>query len=251
MPAFPALAAFVASIVGYPMPVVCQPLPQGTSLSYQVSGSFGTASLTSSPLPEDLAGVTLNLGVPIGDVLTITIGGQTVTLPPAPPDTPSTDEQVGQPGQLPGGRVYVPVFIALANCEGWTSDDPGLRGRALITAIHEAMHAKFADGNEALTECRALQALPTQLAALWPGVTNPGAEPDQPALPARSTRWRKLHPALWRKLLASYRAAYARWLPVDRQWQQSNDEWGIYQRVLGGASDMDAEQPPQYHGATC
>ena len=81
-----------------------------------------------------------------------------------------------------------------------------------------------------MTQCRTLQAIPIQLASLWPGVANPGPEPDQPSLPVRSAHWRKLHPTARRKLLAAYRAAYARRLPVDAQWQQANGTWRTYEQ---------------------
>ncbi len=248
LPAFPAIAAFIASIVGYPIPVVCQPLPTGSTITFQVAGDLGSTSVTTPALPNNEAGVTWSLPIPIADTITVAVAGQTVTLPPTPGDTPLTHETTTP---VPGGRVYIPMFIMIANCDGWTSDDPTLRGRTLITAIHEAMHAKYADGNEALTECRAMQALPTELASLWPGVSNPGTEPAGPSLPVRSARWRKLHPALWRRLLASYRAATERWTPLDTQWQNAYAVWGNYQAMLGAATAMDASEPPQYHGATC
>jgi len=248
LPAFPAIAAFVASIVGYPIPVVCQPLPQGTTITYQASDQYGAASITTPPVPagRDVAGMTFPLGIRAGDVVTVSVAGQTVTLPAAPSDTPATQEQPSS-----SGYVFIPVLIAIANCDDWTSDDPTTRGDALLTAIHESMHAKYADGNEALTECRAMQALPTELASLWPGISNPGTEPTGPSLPVRSARWRKIHHAAWRRLLASYRTAFARWLPLDTSWQRAYQSWETYQAILYAATAMDASEPPQYHGATC
>jgi hypothetical protein len=202
LPAFPALAAFIASIVGYQIPVVCQPLTQGTAITYQVSGQLGTATLNTQPFSGNEAGIMQPLVVPNGDTISITVAAQAMALPTAGADTPLTHE-VSSP--IPSGWVVIPVFIALANCDGWTSDLPSLRGQTILTAIHEAMHAKYADGNEALTECRAMQALPTELSSLWPGVSDPGIEPVAPTLPTRPARWRRLHPSIWRRLLTAYR----------------------------------------------
>jgi hypothetical protein len=249
LPVFPALAAFIASIVGYPVPVVCQPLTEGTAITYQVSGQLGTATISSRPFIGALLGVMQPLTVPVGDTITITVAGQTVTLPTAPTDTPSTHEQ---PSAIPSGWVVIPMYIALANCDGWTSDVPALRGQTLLAAIHESMHAKYADGNEALTECRAMQALPTELSSLWPDVSDPGIGPGgAPSRPSRPLRWRKLHPGSWRKALSAYRSAYASWQIVEGEWQHANDDWTSYEAVLSGADALDAGEPPQYHGATC
>jgi hypothetical protein len=249
LPVFPALAAFIAGIVGYPVPVVCQPLPIGTSITYQLSGQFGTATFNSPPLSVDLLGAMFPLRVPIGYMLTVTVAGQTVTLPAAPIDSPSTHEQSSA---TPPGWVVIPGYIALANCDGWTSDIPALRGQTLLAAIHESMHAKYADGNEALTECRAMQALPTELSSLWPDVSDPGIGPGgAPSRPSRPLRWRKLHPGSWRKVLSVYRSAYASWQVAEREWQHASGDWTNYESVLSAASALDAGEPPQYHGATC
>ena len=248
MPAFPALAAFIASIVGYPMPVLCQPLPEGTAISYQISApQFGSLTVNTQPLPANLAGVTVTLGAPVGWALTITVGGQTVTLPPIPASTPVTALEPSHPA----GYVYIPIFIALINCDGWTSADPTQRGQTLLTAIHEAMHAKYADGDEALTECRALQALPAHLSALWPGAYDPGAAPPEPVLPVRDARWRKSHPAAWLRLLTAYRHRYLQWQPVEAHWATASSTWGSYEAIINAALQMDAGEPAQYHGATC
>jgi hypothetical protein len=249
LPAFPALAAFIASIVGYPVPVVCQPLTEGTSITYQVSGHLGTATLSSRPFPSWLLGVMQPLLVPVGDTITVTVAGQTVTLPAAPIDTPSTHEQSSA---MPSGWVVIPGYIALANCDGWTSDVPALRGETLLAAIHEAMHAKYADGNEALTECRAMQAFPTELSTLWPGMSDPGIGPGgAPSRPSRPVRWRKLHPGSWQKVLSGYRSAYASWHAAEAEWQRASGDWATYESVSSAASALDAGEPSQYHGATC
>lgn len=247
MPAFPALAAFIAGIVGYPIPVVCQPLSQGSAITYQVSGQFGVATVNTQQFAGTEAGVTQFLGILYGYTITVTVAGQAVTLPPVPPDTPITDENPSHGA----GYVGIPMFIALANCDGWTSTEPTQRGQTLLTAIHEAMHAKYADGNEALTECRAMQALPTELAALWPNVSDPGAEPPEPLQPTETARWKKSHPAAWRRLLAAYRARYARWQPVGAQWLNASSDWSNYQAILQAAAQMDSSEPAQYHGAIC
>jgi hypothetical protein len=249
LPVFPALAAFIASIVGYPVPVVCQPLTEGTSITYQVSGQLGTATLSSAPFRGDELGVMHSLNVPVGDIITITVAGQTVTLPPAPTDTPLTHESSRA---IPSGWVQIPTYIALANCDGWTSDIAALRGQTLLAAVHESMHVKYADGDEALTECRAMQALPTELSSLWPDVSDPGIGPGgAPRRPSRSVLWRRHHPGSWQKLLSAYRSAYASWQAAEGQWQQASGDWTTYESVLAAAGVLDAGEPPQYHGATC
>lgn len=281
LPVFPSIAAFVASLVGYQVPVVCQPLPHGTVVQATIASTApdytpfsGTVSWP--PTPGDEAGITGFVTVPPGASVTVTVGGQSISLPATPAETPATNESPPSGGET--GWIEIPAFIVLdqSMCDGWTGDDPAARGRALLTAIHEGMHARWADGDEALTECRALQAFPTELSSLFPALPDPGgapvgpgAAPPRPRLAARTPAWRRAHPQAerqlrihWQQQLVRWRQAYGVWQQVDGQWQQADSQWLALDRsrsaqqteeaqMTAAAVALDAAQPAQYHGATC
>lgn len=279
--AFPSLAAFVASLVGYQIPVVCQPLPQGTvvqaTLTLTAPDYLPFSGAVPWPATSDAeAGITGFAPLPPGSSVTVSIGGQTVALPPMPSDTPATDENPPSGGQT--GWVVVPLFIVFDQsiCDGWTGEDATARGEALLTAIHESMHARWADGDEALTECRALQAFPSELSSLLPSLSDPGpapagpgAAPVKPRLKAHTAAWQRAHPkamkqirAGWRQQLirwtqayGTWRHAYATWTQADAQWEALDGEWVAQQatetQMTAGAQALDASQPAQYHGASC
>jgi len=281
LPVFPSLAAFVVSLVGYQIPVVCQPLPQGTVVQATISLTApdyqpfsGTVSWPATSV--DAGGLTLPGAFPPGSSVTVAVGGQSVALPPMPADTPDTDENPPTGGAT--GWVVIPVFIVFDQsiCDGWTGDDPASRGRALLTAIHESMHARWADGNEALTECRALQAFPTQLNSLFPVLTDPGAPPVSPGaapvkprLTAHTPAWQRAHPVAmqrirarwkqqlvrWKNAYSTWRQAYTQWTHAHAQWTALEGPWSAQQadeaQMTAAAQALDAAQPPQYHGATC
>lgn len=249
IPALPALAAFVASIVGYQIPVVCTPV-QGATISYSIDGTPYTFTNPTSNV-EGQDGLTLFVGVRPGATTTIGVAGQAVTLPPAPADTPETHE-----GTYAPGYVAIPVFIALSPtfCANWTPGDPSAFGSTLLLATHEAMHARFADGNEGLTECRAMKAVPGEITTLWPAsasLRDPGAEPDKPSAPHRTRAWRQRHPVLWRRLEAHYRHALAAWRVHDAAWHRAEAAWNTYTQILDGVRGLDASMPAQYHGVNC
>jgi hypothetical protein len=269
MPVFLPLATLISNLVGYQLPVVCSPLSQGATITptitisvagQQVSGS------TSATLPNDALGVTAVFWFPAGATVTVALNGQTVTLPTIPADTTETHEATPPP--LPAGLtpVAVPGLIVLDQtgvCDGWTSSDPAQRGIALLAAVHEAMHAHYAERNEALTECRAMQTLPTVLQTLFPALASPappppGAEPAKPTAPRRTSAWRRAHAAAWKLLLARWRHATARWQLAHASWQAAQlayDQWlttkTAASAMTAAAQRYDAELPAQYHGASC
>jgi hypothetical protein len=87
MPVFTPLVALISSLVGYQIPVVCQPLPQGTTIQAAISVSApGYAPFSGQhswgPTMADAGGVTGPLGyLPPGATVTITVDGVTATLP--------------------------------------------------------------------------------------------------------------------------------------------------------------------------
>jgi hypothetical protein len=270
LPMFPSIAAFVASIVGYQMPVVCQPLPSGTVVQAAITidaPDYLHDSETAAWPPTSGAppGVTFFLAVPPDGKVTVAIGGQTVALPPLPGDTPYTDENPTSGGIT--GWIYIPTFIVLdqSTCDDWTAGGATARGRAMFIAIVQAMQARWADGNEALTECRALQAFPRQLTSLFPTLTNPGngpvgpgGPPAKPRLTGHSTaaltrfrqqlvRWRKAD-STWRRASANWAKAYARWKALNDPWRA---QLASESQMTAAAQAYDASQPPEYHGATC
>ena len=217
--------------------------------------------------------------LPAGSTVTVTAGGQRVTLPTIPGDTPRSHESPPPPYPAGSTPVATPDFIALDQshvCDAWTSADPSDRGVALLAAIHESMHAHYAEGDEALTECRALQMFPTVLQTLFPAQTNPGpaptspgAAPTKPALARETTAWKRTHANRWKRLLAQWnqatgrwRANYSQWQQAQSQWQHVYNQWSVlnnaWNQQLGeeavmtsAAQAVDASEPAEYHGATC
>ena len=268
LPAFPSLAAFVVSIVGYQMPVVCQPLNAGTVVQATISVSAPDYESVSEPLSwpptsSDSSGLAHFLAAPPGGTVTVSIAGQTVQMPPMPADTPETDEDPPTGGQT--GWVAIPVFVVFDQsiCDGWTGNDATARGQALLNALYVAMEARWADGNEALTECRAMQAVPTQLDSLFPPLTDPGpvpvapgAAPVKPRLTPHTTRARwKQQLARWNKAYSTWRTRKAHWAQAYAQWQALESPWLAQQndekQLTSAVQAYDASLPAEYHGATC
>jgi hypothetical protein len=262
MPVFTPLVALISSLVGYQIPVVCQPLPQGTTIQAAISVSApGYAPFSGQhswgPTMADAGGVTGPLGyLPPGATVTITVDGVTATLPPVPTDTPDTDENPPPAGYA--GWVVIPAFIAIDQgyCDAWTGNDLALRGRALLAAIHEAMHAKYAEGNEALTECRAMQLFPTVLQGLFPAITDPGTAPAGPGpAPVKQRHSSSAAIARWKRATTHWRDAHAKWQRAYSQWLALDDTWttqvGEQAAMTAAAQAYDAFLPPEYHGATC
>jgi len=268
LPVFPSLAAFVVGIVGHPIPVVCQPLTAGTVVQATVSSTAPdyeplNGPVSWPPTTGDESSLTFFLVVPPGASVTVSIAGQTVSLPPTPPDTPDTDENRPTGGNT--GWVDIPAFVAFDQsvCDDWTGTDPTARGQALLLALYEAMSARWADSNEALTECRALQAFPTQLGSLFPALTDPGkvpiapgAAPVKPRLTKHTTRarwkqelarWKQAY-GIWRTSKTHWAQAYAQWQALEAPWlAQQNDE----KQITAAVQAYDASLPAEYHGATC
>lgn len=281
LPVFPSLAAFVASIVGYQIPVVCQPLPSGTVVQAAITINAPdyeayAATVAWPPTSGTEAGVTFFLAVPPDGKVTVSLDGQTVALPPLPADTPYTDEHPTSGGFT--GWVEIPAFVVFdqATCDGWTGADPTARGDALFVAIFHAMQTRWAEGNLALSECRALQAFPTQLASLFPTLPNPGDEPPgpggppaRPRLAPHTTAWQRAHPAVmkelrvrlthqlvrWKKVYAGWREAHATWVTAYAQWRALEVPWTEQQtneaQMTAAEQAYDASAPAEYHGATC
>jgi len=238
MPVFPPLVALVASIAGYQIPVVCQPLTPGTStmatIAVSTAGSEPSTTQGTWPNTTVEGGLTAFWRyVPPGSVVTVTVAGQTVTLPNTPSDTPYTDENPPPAGLK--GEVAVPVFVAIdqADCDKYTSTSAAFRGRALIVAVHEAMHVRYADGNEALTECRAMKTFPYLLTSLFPSIADPGPSPKKPRDHKALTRWKR---------------AYAAWLVRARPWKAQQ---ALEAAMTKAAQAYDASLPKQYHGRSC
>lgn len=268
LPVFPTLAAFVVAIVGHPLPVVCQSLATGTVVQATVTSTAPdyeplNGLVSWPPTTGDESSLAYFLVVPPGASVTVSISGQTVSLPPTPPDTPDTDENPPTGGYT--GWVDIPAFVVFDQsvCDDWTGSDPTARGQALLLAMYEAMSARWADGNEALTECRALQALPGQLNSLFPTLTDPGKVPVSPgaapvkprpakhASPARVkqqlARWKQAY-SKWRTSKAHWAQAYAQWQTLEGPWlAQQNDE----KQITAAVQSDDASLPPEFHGATC
>jgi hypothetical protein len=277
-PAFEPLPALITDLVGYQLPVVCEPsLEKGTviagiTLTVTYNGQTTTHSPQYGPTPDTEAGVTLFASFARGAVVTVSYGGQTAMLPPIPATTPMTAED-----NVPSPYVSVPIAIALdlSVCNIWPSTRPETlcgvycgvndHGSALLVAIHEAMHARYAEGNEALTECRAVKTYPSVLAAVFPTLVEPSKEPAKPAKPDpphKLSSWKTSHPALWKALQTKYRlasarwqAAYRRWKPTHATWENQNTAWttqqGTKTAMTSGAHAMDVFLPPEYHGGSC
>jgi hypothetical protein len=281
VPVFLPLATLISSLVGYQLPVFCQSLAQGSTLSANVTISVGGQQVSASgsvQLPNDALGVTVFYWLPAGSTATVSAGGQTETLPTIPGDTPQSHEASPPPYPLGLTPVSTPAFIAIDQslCDGWTRDDPAQRGVALLAAIHESMHAHYADGNEALTECRALKMYPTVLQSLFPSTTSPGpaptspgAAPLKPALVHETAAWKRSHAQAWKRILARWKQATGRWQQSYSQWQQAQSQWqqaynqwsaandawnkqsGEETAMTSAAQASDATLPAPYHGATC
>jgi hypothetical protein len=255
-PQFPALSTLITGIVGYQLPVVCEPsLAQGAaisdvSLNIDYAGRQTTYVPQYPPFSDNEDGVTLFASIASGAIVTVSYKGQTATLPPVPATTPRTRE-----ANVPPPYAVIPVAIALdvSACSAWTAARDGTlcgvycgvnsHGAALLVAIHEAMHAKYADGDEALTECRAVQAFPGVMSSLFPALADPGKEPARPKL------------AAGRLPSAKYRAAVARWKKLDATWRVAETAWSnqaaVQAAMTSDAHTDDAHLPPEYHGGSC
>jgi hypothetical protein len=268
LPVFPSLAAFVATIAGYQVPVVCQPLTAGTVVQATVTSTAPdyeplNGPVSWPPTTGDESGVAFFLVVPPGASVTVSIAGQTVSLPSTPPDTPATDEDPPTGGET--GWVDIPAVIVFdqSTCDGWTGSDATARGQALLLAVYEAMEVRWADSNEALTECRAMQAVPTQLDSLFPALTDPGpvpvapgAAPVKPRLTTHTTRARwKQQLARWSKAYSTWRTRKAHWAQAYAQWQAVEGPWLAQQndekQITAAVQADDAALPAEFHGATC
>jgi len=268
LPVFPSLVAFVASIVGYQVPVVCQPLPAGTVVQATVTSTAPdyeplNGQVSWPPTTGDEGALSYFLTVPPGASVTVSIGGQTASLPPTPPDTPATDEDPPTGGET--GWVDIPAFVVLdqSTCDGWTGSDATARGQALLLAVFDAMQVRWSDGNLALTECRAMQAIPTQLDNLFPALTDPGpvpvapkAAPVKPRLTTHTTRARwKQQLARWKQAYSTWRNRKAQWAQAYAQWQALEGPWLAQQndekQITAAVQADDAALPAEYHGATC
>lgn len=282
MPVFLPLATLVSSLVGYQLPVACQQLSQGSTVSANITISLGGQEVSgpvSLQTSHNELGVTVVDWFPAGSTVTVTAGGQTVTLPTIPDDTTDSHEATPPPSYPTGlTPVLVPMLIGFDQsvCDGWNSADPAQRGVSLIVAIHESMHAHYAESNEALTQCRALQLFPTVLQSLFPVLSSPGAEPvspgaapTRPALAHKASVWKRAHPTAWKRILAHWRQAttlwnqsYSQWLQAESQWRAAYTQWAALNNAFtaqtseeaamtAAAQLSDAALPPQYHGATC